>query len=105
MRRSRVHRPERGEASGLFFFGLGWLVGGWVGGGRGAVPKGAISGDTYSIRHVQGSYYLPPRGYFNVHLTEEEPRLGEGLVFWVFLCTPSGCLFTVLYPLTTQSHP
>lgn len=53
---------------------MGWLVGGWVGGGLGAVPKGAVPGDTYN-RHMQGSHYLPPRGYFNVHLTEEELRL------------------------------
>lgn len=84
---------------------MGWLVGGWVGGGRGTVLKGAVSGHTYNIRHVQGSYYLPPRGHFNGHLTEEERRLGEDLVFWVFLCTPSGCLCTVLYPFITQSHP
>lgn len=40
------------------------------------MPKGAVSGDTYSIRHVQGSYYLPARGYFNVHLTEAQGGLG-----------------------------
>lgn len=69
------------------------VLGGW---GTGGCVRGSCN--TYSVRHVPGSHYLLPGGYFNVHFTEEELRLGEGLVFCVLLCTTSGCLLMALCP-------
>lgn len=72
------------------------VVGGW---GTGGCVRGSCN--TYSVRHVPGSHYLLPGGHFNVHFTEEALRLGEGLVFWVLLCSTSGCLLMALCPPTT----
>lgn len=36
--------------------------------------------------------------------TGEELKLREVLVFWVLLCTPLGCLFMAVHPLTTTVY-
>lgn len=88
----------------------GWLwVNRWtepVGGGQG----GSVQG-TCTRRHIQcqacvaDPHHLPRGEYFIMPILQKKKlRLGEGLVFWVPLCTPSCCLFVAL-PLLIASLP
>lgn len=84
----------------LEMFWAGWWADGQVGGGA-LCPR-----EPYQVTHTASDTCRDlttclQEGILMYTLL----RLREDLVFWVFLCTPSGCLFTVLYPFITQSHP